>query len=221
MLSVWAPKVRSTRHTCTERSSHCTGRMRDGTRRRRASALPARGGLPPAWAAALLAQAEPADDRKITVPVPFAEVAQQAGPLADHLEEAAPAGMVLLVRAASARCSSLMRAVSRAICTSGEPVSSASRRYWSMISVLRSFVIAISVLIPFARTSPALPFVPFYTFKLHEILAASPRNARVKNFAVAAASSRRPGGVVSMPHGRRLEAAATVGNEWLLTWRPA
>src|SRR5262249_48900406 len=39
-----------------------------------------------------------------------------------------------------------IRAVSKAICTSGEPVSVGSRRYWSMISVLRSFVIAISVL---------------------------------------------------------------------------
>src|SRR5262245_47086113 len=39
-----------------------------------------------------------------------------------------------------------MRAVSNAICTSGEPVSVASRRCWPMISVLRSLVIAISIL---------------------------------------------------------------------------
>src|SRR5262249_21706261 len=37
-------------------------------------------------------------------------------------------------------------AVSNAICTSGEPVSVGSRRNWSMISVFRSFVIAIAVL---------------------------------------------------------------------------
>src|SRR5262249_46015444 len=43
-------------------------------------------------------------------------------------------------------CSSLMRAVSKAICTSGEPVSDGSRRNWSMICVLRSLVIAISIL---------------------------------------------------------------------------
>src|SRR5262245_29199070 len=45
-----------------------------------------------------------------------------------------------------------MRAVSNAICTSGEPVSDASRRCWPMISVLRSLVIAISIL----TTSAAL-----------------------------------------------------------------
>src|SRR6516162_6684244 len=47
------------------------------------------------------------------------------------------------------RCSvrPVMRSVSRAICTSGEPVSLGSRRYESMISVLRSFVIDIAVLV--------------------------------------------------------------------------
>src|SRR5690242_14766358 len=42
-------------------------------------------------------------------------------------------------------CSSLMRAVKRAICTSGDPVSRGSRRNWSMICVLRSLVIDIGL----------------------------------------------------------------------------
>src|SRR5437870_1595506 len=42
--------------------------------------------------------------------------------------------------------SSVIRAVKRAICTSGEPVSAASRRYSSMICVLRSLVIDIAIL---------------------------------------------------------------------------
>src|SRR6516225_6590887 len=43
--------------------------------------------------------------------------------------------------------SPVMRSVRSAICTSGDPVSLGSRRYESMISVLRSLVIAIAVLI--------------------------------------------------------------------------
>src|SRR5260370_11310233 len=50
-----------------------------------------------------------------------------------------------------------MRSVSRAICTSGEPVSLGSRRYESMISVLRSFVIDIVVL----ATSAADDLLPY------------------------------------------------------------
>src|SRR5205823_14323115 len=50
-------------------------------------------------AGTLLPQAQPADDRQVSVPVLVAKVGQQAGPLADHLQEAAPAGVVLLVRA--------------------------------------------------------------------------------------------------------------------------
>src|SRR5262245_4491722 len=47
----------------------------------------------------LLAQTEPTDDRQITVAIGPAKVGQQAGPLADHHEQAAPAGVVFLVRA--------------------------------------------------------------------------------------------------------------------------
>src|SRR6266478_1077344 len=50
-----------------------------------------------------------------------------------------------------------MRSVSRAICTSGDPVSMGSRRYESMISVLRSFVIDIVVL----ATSAADDLLPY------------------------------------------------------------
>src|SRR5438477_8880830 len=47
----------------------------------------------------LLAQPQLADDRQIAIAVGFAQVGQQAGPLADHLEQTAPAGVVFLVRA--------------------------------------------------------------------------------------------------------------------------
>src|SRR5437867_8463973 len=47
----------------------------------------------------LLAQPEPTDDREVAVAVLLAKIGQQAGPLADHLQKAAPAGVVLLVRA--------------------------------------------------------------------------------------------------------------------------
>ena len=43
--------------------------------------------------------AQPTDDRQIAAAVLVAKVGQQAGPLADHLQQAAPAGVVLLVRA--------------------------------------------------------------------------------------------------------------------------
>src|SRR6516225_6313513 len=58
--------------------------------------------------------------------------------------------------------SPVMRSVKSAICTSGEPVSFGSRRYESMISVLRSLVIAIAVLI----TSAADAFLPRIQFRL-------------------------------------------------------
>ena len=70
----------------------------------------------------LLPQSEFADDRQIAIPILIAQVSQQSGTLADHHQQAAPTGMVFLcVR----RCSvnSVIRAVSNAICTSGEPVS--------------------------------------------------------------------------------------------------
>src|SRR5436190_24383002 len=49
--------------------------------------------------ARLLAQTQPADDGQIAVAVLLAKVGEQAGPLADHLQQAAPAGVILLVLA--------------------------------------------------------------------------------------------------------------------------
>src|SRR4051812_23456469 len=46
----------------------------------------------------LLAQAESADDGLVTAAILVAEIVQQAGSLADHLQQTAPASMVLLVR---------------------------------------------------------------------------------------------------------------------------
>src|SRR5713226_1668380 len=47
----------------------------------------------------LLSQTQLADDRQVAIAVGSAQIGQQAGPLADHHEQAAPAGVVLLVRA--------------------------------------------------------------------------------------------------------------------------
>src|SRR5882724_8627596 len=66
--------------------------------------------------------------------------------------------------------SSPMRAVSKAICTSGDPVSLGSSRNWSIISVLRSFVIDISVLTASAVANSCLmgPSVHTTRFDLRE-----------------------------------------------------
>ena len=47
---------------------------------------------------ALLAQTEPADNRQVAIPVLIAQIRQQTRPLADHHQQAAPAGVVFLVR---------------------------------------------------------------------------------------------------------------------------
>src|SRR5437773_11885073 len=47
----------------------------------------------------LFAQTETIDYRQVAVTVCPAKVGQQAGPVADHLQEAAPTGVVFLVRA--------------------------------------------------------------------------------------------------------------------------
>src|SRR5579884_2399562 len=116
MLSFWEPKSRSTRHACTVwippvvRLCVPGGRVggraggggpaarrgsgegeRDADRGRR------RGPGTPHAGRGLLAQAELADDGEVTAAVPVAQIGEQAGALADHFEEAAPAGVVLLV----------------------------------------------------------------------------------------------------------------------------
>ena len=44
-------------------------------------------------------ETESTNDGKVALAIPIAQVSEQAGPLADHHQEAAPAGVVLLVRA--------------------------------------------------------------------------------------------------------------------------
>jgi len=46
----------------------------------------------------LFSQTQPTDYRQVPTPVLIAQVVQQAGPLAHHHQQAAPAGVVLLVR---------------------------------------------------------------------------------------------------------------------------
>ena len=47
----------------------------------------------------LLTKAQPTDDREIAVVILVTKVGQQTGPLADHHEQATPAGVIFLVRA--------------------------------------------------------------------------------------------------------------------------
>src|SRR5262245_632815 len=58
-----------------------------------------RAGASRAELALILSQAQAADDREVARPVLGAQVVQEARALADHHQEAAPAGMVLLVGA--------------------------------------------------------------------------------------------------------------------------
>src|SRR5262249_30707909 len=95
ILSLLPPISRSTRLACTELPCHVrAGEGREGELRIEDRRGPFVAILHPQSS---LPQAELADDVQVPAPVLVAQVGQQAGPLAHHHQEAAPAGVVLLV----------------------------------------------------------------------------------------------------------------------------